>query len=313
MLPYGTTTMPTFTYEVGIEGQIVNIENFTSNNSNGQTVNYYGFIVTAPDEETSVQYDLYVTVALNPDCALQSLLIQGTEIPGFHADTTAYQIIYPIGTDSTDLITKEDITPICNDSNATIVVLEDDYDFTIIVTAHDGEHTRVYTIEQIILLSSNAMLSDILLDSVSLREFDALTFDYTHYITNAVPTVQAIAQDSTAAVEYGMYIAGEPFYIYVTAQDGSEQIYTINFVQSTIQTAATPTANDVIIKHIAGTMDFAVATIRKNVSIGIYSSEGHLVYYSKVAESNQNDAVVITNTDGSELLLDAYNTTIQFS
>ena len=312
MLPYGTAQLPVVSYELGHQLQQVSVDTFTAviNDMLQTTIR---LSVTAADQLNASEYDIRMTIAHNDDCRLQSLLIKGESISGFHSDTLSYYLQYPIGTDSTMLLTATDVIALPADTNATVAIRQNEQTIIIQVTAQNEKDVRIYTIYQEILLSSNAMLSDILLDSVSLREFDALTFDYTHYITNAVPTVQAIAQDSTAAVEYGMYIAGEPFYIYVTAQDGSEQIYTINFVQSTIQTAATPTANDVIIKHIAGTMDFAVATIRKNVSIGIYSSEGHLVYYSKVAESNQNDAVVITNTDGSELLLDAYNTTTQFS
>jgi hypothetical protein len=311
VLPYGTTTLPIFTYTLGIAGQTVSVDTIISNNTAGQTVTYYSFIVTAPDEETFEQYDVYVTVALNDDCSLQSLLVSGVEIEGFHSDTTAYQIIYPIGTDSAALVTKEAILPITNDPSATFVIYEDGYDFTIIVTANDGIHSRVYTIEQIIALSSNTRLKSILIDSVMLREFDPEVLEYTYYVGDAQPSIEAIAEDSTATVEYSMYAVNEPFYIYVTAQDGSEQMYTIYFVTTTIESSQTPSANDVLIKHLGG-QTFGAATLRKNVSIGIYDLEGHLIFYSKVAESSQNDAVLGTNSFGEDCLINVRSTTTQF-
>ena len=108
-----------------------------------------------------------------------------------------------------------------------------------------------------------------------------------------------------------MYAVNEPFYIYVTAQDGSEQMYTIYFVTTTIESSRTPSANDVLIKHLGG-QTFGAATLRKNVSIGIYDLEGHLIFYSKVAESSQNDAVLGTNSFGEDCLINVHSTTTQF-
>ena len=103
-----------------------------------------------------------------------------------------------------------------------------------------------------------------------------------------------------------MYAENEPFYIYVTAPDGTERVYTIYFLSTTIESSQTPAATDVLIKRLPGTNDLAFATLRKNVSVGIYTMDGTLVYYSRLVETTQNDAVVVTNTDGSELLLDVY-------
>lgn len=313
ILPYGTTTLPTFTYEQGIEGQQIDIDTIVSTNSNGQPITCYSFIVTAPNQEVSVQYDVFISIALNDDCSLRTLLINGEEISGFHADTTTYEIVYPIGTDSIALITIDDISAIANDPNATVTISNDEHTLTIIVTAEDGLHSCVYTISQTILLSDNNRLKAIYLDSILIRDFDADILEYTYYITDAAPTITAIAEDSTATIEYGMYVANEPFQIYVTAADGTECIYTIHLLASTIQSSQAPSKNDVIIKHIAGTLDFAVATIRKNVSVGIYTAEGHLVYYSKLTETNQNDAIMGVGADGTEILLDTYTTTTQFS
>ena len=134
----------------------------------------------------------------------------------------------------------------------------------------------------------------------------------TYYIGDAQPGVEALREDSTSIAVHSYYTAGEPFYIYVTAQDGAEQIYTIYFVATTIQSNSQPSASDVLVKHVGG-MDFAVATLRKNVSIGVYTSQGNMLFFSKVKESSQNDAVIGTNADGTDQLLDIYNYTTQFT
>ena len=304
-LPYGTIQHPNFTYNLGKEGQTVTTDTFQVNIGE-RTQTTYRFAVTAPDPMYSSEYDVRVIVALNDDCSLQSLSVRGAQVEGFHPDTTHYQIFYPIGTDSADLATITDIEAIAKDPQAVVTITANGVNFTIQVDAQDGEHSRVYTIDQVILLSDNALLSAIYLDSVLIRDFDPNCFEYTYYIVGAQPSIEAIAQDENAIVEYGMYALNEPFYIYVTAHDGTECIYTIHFLESTIQSAQTPTEKDVIIKHIAGTMDFVAATIRKNVSLGVYTAQGQLLFYSKLTESTQNDATMGTNADGSDRLLDVF-------
>ena len=307
-LPYGTTTLPEFTYDLGKEGQTVSIDTFlVTVNEREQTT--LRLSVTAPDPMYSSEYDLRIMVALNDDCRLKTILIRGTELADFHTDTTSYVITYPIGSDSTVFATIEDIQAIAQDENATVQISETDGNFTIQVDAADGQHSRVYTIQQDILRSSNAFLQAIYLDSTIIRDFDAEVFEYSYYIQETTPAITAIPQDSNAVVEYSMYVAGEPLYIYVTARDGTELIYTINFLQSTVNAAQTPMANDVLVKHMPGTMDLIFATLRKNVSVAVYTPNGRMIYYSKLTESNQNDAIVVTNADGSDRLLDVLTTT----
>ena len=307
-LPYGTTTLPEFTYDLGKEGQAVSIDTFlVTVNEREQTT--LRLSVTAPDPMYSSEYDLRIMVALNDDCRLKTILIRGTELADFHTDTTSYVITYPIGSDSTVFATIEDIQAIAQDENATVQISEIDGNFTIQVDAADGQHSRVYTIQQDILRSSNAFLQAIYLDSTIIRDFDAEVFEYSYYIQETTPAITAIPQDSNAVVEYSMYVAGEPLYIYVTAHDGTELIYTINFLQSTVNAAQTPMANDVLVKHVPGTMDLIFATLRKNVSVAVYTPNGRMIYYSKLTESNQNDAIVVTNADGSDRLLDVLTTT----
>ena len=308
ILPYGTISMPNFTYELGKEGQTVQVDTFR-NEINGQEQTTLRFSVTAPDPMFSSEYDVRISVALNSDCRLKTIMIKGEQLPDFHADSTYYLITYPVGTDSTEFATIEDIQAIAEDEQAKVTITPMGQNFTIQVDAADGQHSRVYTIEQDILRSSNALLQGIFLDSVLVRDFNAEVFEYTYYIQGIAPAILAVPQDTNATVDYSMFVDGEPYYIYVTAHDGTESTYTIHFLQSTINSAQTPMANDVLVKHIPGTMDLVFATLRKNVSVAVYTPDGHMLYYSKLTETNQNDAIVVTNADGSDRLLDVLTLT----
>ncbi len=309
ILPYGTTQMPEFTYQIGKEGQTVDVETITLADNKLTHI----FTVIAPDEESAAAYNVVVEVALNDNNRLQSLLVKGVEVENFHADTLDYTIYHPIGSSSADFATIDDIVAIAEDVNATIQITPNGEDINVLVTAEDGVHTRVYSIHQEVTLSSNTRLSALYIDSTLIRDFNPEVTEYTYYVTNAQPIVEAIAEDSTSTIEYGIYAVDAPYYIYVTAQDGSEQVYTIFFVSTTINDAATPNALDVLMKHIKGTRDIAFATLRKNVSVCVYHMNGQVLFHAAIPESNQNDVIIITNANGQEELVDVYTPITTFT
>ena len=163
-----------------------------------------------------------------------------------------------------------DVQAIAQDKNATVTISENGSTFIIQVDAQDGKHSRTYFIEQVILLSSNARLEAIYIDNALLRDFDPDILEYTYYLTSgAQPNILTVPEDSDATIVESMFLLNEPLYIYVTAPDGTERTYTIHFLSSTIETAKTPQANDVLVKRLAGSNDLVFATLRKNVSIAI--------------------------------------------
>ena len=83
--------------------------------------------------------------------------------------------------------------------------------------------------------------------------------------------------------------------------------------KATIQSANTPYAHDVLMKHITGTHELVFATIRKNVSVAVYDAQGSLLYMTKLPESSQNDIVMITNADGVDELVDVYTPLATFT
>jgi hypothetical protein len=301
--------MPTFTYKEGIEEQTVDVETITLAENKLTHI----FTVTAPDEESATAYNVLVEVALNDNSRLQTLLVKGTQIANFHADTLNYTILYPIGSSESDFATIADIEAITEDANATIQITQNGEDINVLVVAEDGIHTRVYSIQQVIELSSNTRLSALYVAGELIRNFDPEVTEYTYYVTNTQPSVDAIAEDTTSTIEYGIYAVDAPYYIYVTAQDGSEQVYTIHFVSSTINSSATPNVLDILMKHIQGTKDIAFATIRKNVSVAVYKMNGQMLFHSAVPESNQNDVIMIINANGQEELVDIHTPLTTFT
>lgn len=302
-LPFGTLELPLLTYDLGHAKQTVAIDTLIAN-LNGRTQTTIRFSVTAPDPVFSSEYDIRMMVAQNNNSRLSMLTIKGDSIANFHSDTLSYDIVYPIGTDSTELAQLADIEAYAEDSNAVVTIIENGIDFMIQVTAQDGKAISIYTITQSILKSSDASLQMILLDSVPLYGFMSDILEYTYYINATQPQIEAITTDSTSSVEYGIFTLGEPFNIYVTAADGTERVYSINFLETTINSADIPTANDVLFRHIGGTMDVMFATLRKRVSVAIYDQQGHRLFYQSVPESNQNDATIFVNSEGIEELMD---------
>ena len=314
-LPYGTETLPELTYTLGHALQTVSQETFQA----GQTTTYR-FTVTAADMLSSSQYDVRMIIALSPEARLKDLLVKGQTMnimnadgtyTTFHSDTLNYTIEYSIGTNSAELIKLQDIQAITLDSVATYTIAQDGIDFIIQVDAADGVHALTYTIRQVILRSDNAKLKDILLDGESIRNFDPNVFEYTHYIIATYPFIEAIPEDSNAVVTPGI-LEGDSINLYVTAADGTENTYTLYFPISTLQSTQTPGVNDVLVKHL-GELNFAAATIRKNVSFALYSMTGHLLFTSKLEETSQNDAVISIKADGSEQLMDVFNATTHFT
>jgi hypothetical protein len=151
------------------------------------------------------------------------------------------------------------------------------------------------------------------MNNVLIRDFDPDVLEYVYYVTDAQPNIQAVAEDTSATIEYGIYAVDAPYYIYVIAEDGSERVYTIHIQSSTISTSQSPSAYDVLMKHVPGSSDIIFATTRKNISVAVYNTDGQLLFLSDVPASSQNDIVVINNTAGHTQLVDVLSPMTTFT
>lgn len=179
------------------------------------------FTVTSEDETVVRNYVVTIQVLPSDVCALSDLFVGGTAVEGFDPAKTAYSVELPHGT--TELPAVDYILA---DRNSTAVKTIDGQQVTITVTAEDGTHQTVYTVQFTVAKSANADLQSILLDGTPLDGFFA---DEHHYDVSlpygaAVPVITAVAANPAATVQ----ISGTT--ITVTAEDGkTTAVYTLSF------------------------------------------------------------------------------------
>ncbi|OUS14461.1 hypothetical protein A9Q93_08100, partial [Nonlabens dokdonensis] len=180
--------------------------------------------VVAEDDSISSVYSVYITEGpAATDATLFALSVSNSSVPGFNPDTLCYTITYPFGSTFTPSVIATTTDP-----NATAVVTNVSIPgtATIVVTAEDGITVNTYCINyEVETLSTNAFLSDILLDGVSITGFAANT--YTYYVelpngTASIPMVTYTTADANAMVNYAAATLPltDTATIEVTAQDG---------------------------------------------------------------------------------------------
>ena len=305
-LPYGTDSLPHITPLKAEEEQKVEMTRQQLPDTGEEIVT---ITVTAPNEFDQSAYTITFITAKNSDASLSAIYVRDTLLPHFNPDTTEYTLIYAAGTDSAALITGNDIRYTATDSLATVTVTtEAGTSIVLTVTAQDGT-VRTYIIRQTILPDMENGISMIYLDDMPLPDFDPQRDFYTYYINEGgtTPKVSAEAVSLLADINIKEVPAGDTCIITCTAESGDARKYYIWFAASTINTAATPTANDVLVKHIAGTDQVIFATLRKNVFVAVYTMRGELVFYAPVPESDQNDASIVISAQGTEQLIDVAN------
>lgn len=298
-LPYGTKDLPTVTaVSVEKDAQVV-----VSQSGMVVTVE-----VTAPDGETMLEYTIAFTVALNSDCKLTDLRLSGRTLDNFDPDSTLYVVRYELGTKESDLPGVEAISYTASDSLATVVLQAgDDHELQIIVRAQDGESSMTYRILQQIAKSDNCYLKAVFFGEEEFTDFDPEQTEYTYLLTEGqlAPMIIPVPDDERATADTIIAIAGDTVnLVRCYAEDGSVRTYTFRFPYSTINNAQVPTSDDVLAKHLRGSMQYVFATVRNDVTVGLYDQYGHLVALEKVPVANPNAVQVVETADGMERLLD---------
>lgn len=266
-------------------------------------------VVTAGDGETTAEYTLTFFHMLSSNWYLSDLQVRGVTIDGFRRDSLTYTIIYPVGTDSTSLCKESDIVAVPEETDATVSVSKTDEVIQIFVTAPDGT-IGVYTIDQTILLSSEARLSMIWLDEVELKGFDKDVLTYSVILAQGatLPEITAATVDATATWEVGMEADienGKSVEIYSTAQDGTALTYTIQFVYANWAATSDVDSDDCLFFPIESGQ-FKAVTISVGVKLGVYDMNGHLLQLSEVPVADPADVEVEVDDLGNQKLVKAY-------
>lgn len=265
-------------------------------------------LVTAGDGTTSSEYTLTFVHLLSSNWHLADLLVNGVTIAGFDADLLEYEVLYPVGTDSTALLDATAISAVPQDPDATLTITMEDGVIQIFVTAPDGT-IGVYTIEQTIMLSSEAHLEMIWLNGEEVRNYDRETLNYTIIIAQGaqVPEITAVPVDTLASWELGMETVienGKRVEIYCTAEDGTTIVYVLDFVYAEWAASSVVDTDDYIFLY-AGGGQYKAVSIGIGIQVGIYDLNGHRLMLQEVPVADPADVVVEIDEKGNQILVDA--------
>jgi hypothetical protein len=269
VLPYGTTELPEITWTLGDADQVATVD----------VTNNVAIISVEAQDGTPNEYIIYFTIEKSAENRLKNIFIKGEKLEGFDPETLAYNIVYPYGTQESEVPTIEDITYEVFEEAEQVELLSNDKTLLIRVTAENGD-VRTYAIVQSIALNSNTQLEDILINGKSIDGFDPENLEYTYvlpYGSLVVPEdIQYVTSDTTQTVVMAINPLGEPTRIFVTAQDGSEAIYKIHFTVDDFDPSVEPTSDNVC---ITSTPDgkWKFTTNCANVSVMISTLNGKVM------------------------------------
>ncbi len=186
-------------------------------------------LVTAEDGVTQHTYTIDFHV-LGTDATLADLTVNGTTIPGFDPNIFEYDYTVPNG----DPIPVVGATP--SDTNATMVITQATSlpgTATVLVTAEDTITTNLYTVNFLYFPGTDATLSDLTVDGVTIPGFDPNVFEYDYGVVEgyAVPYIEGTPTDSLATVaDIQAITVPDTAYSIVTAEDGvTTNTYSVNF------------------------------------------------------------------------------------
>lgn len=298
-LSYGTE-MPEITWVTGDEQQQVD--------TTWVDETHLLITVTAGDGETTEEYTITFIFQLSDNWHLADLQVRGVTITDFDRDSLAYELIYPIGTKHDELCSPDDIIAIPEEADATVDISMVEDLVQIFVTAPDGT-LGVYTIDQIILLSSEARLRMIWLDDTTeVRNFNPDTLSYTITLKQGaiLPAITAETIDPSATWDLGMETetedGGKRVEIFGEAEDGTLVMYTLKFRYADWNATSTVDADDYIFFYI-GDGQYKAVTIGIGIQLAIYDVAGHRVMMENMPVADPSDVYVHTDMNGNQRLL----------
>lgn len=251
-------------------------------------------VVTAEDGTTTVTYEINFTIELSDVATLSDLTVDGTTIDGFNSEVVSYNYIVPDGT-----TTPPTVAGTATDATASVVVNDAASipgTTTVVVTAEDGVTVITYSVNFKFDLSTDATLSDLMVDGTTVNNFDPGTINYTVTLpfgTTVVPTVTVTTTDDGASyvINAAASLPGTTTVV-VTAEDGeTEIIYSIFFdVETSVE------IHDGVRVKVYPTIsseDFRVKASGQINMISVYDVTGKVVL-QKVGEA-QEQTISIPN------------------
>ena len=296
VFPYGTEVLPEITYE-GV------VADYSSITIDGDTVHGTTTITVVSQNELVInEYQLNFSVRLSDNAYLRNLNVKGL-INDFDSLVFTYHITFPIGTKESQLPKAEDVIFEKALPTQTVTVTQThSEEIVITVIAEDGVAINAYVITFEILLSNNTLLSDILVNGVSIDNFSPTQFDYTYYLFHGslLPTLEGIKSEESQIVDVTMGTIDDISYIYVEAEDGSVGEYRVHFKTTDINPGEKPSMDDVKWTEL-GDGYYKASSIRDNVIVRIYQTDGLCIRSAKVGLVDPNDNIKEDHEGGTIL------------
>ena len=223
-LPVGTRIFPVVSW--------VNGDEYQTATSTAEEIDEYNKVVKittlAQDGVHSLTYTVNLVVEKSSNNTLKDIQIDNVSLEGFDPLTNNYVVELPIGTEGYPEVT---FTPGDEYQKPTDPVV-DGNKVTINVEAEDGSK-RTYTVEFVILHSSNTDLAAIYVDYDLIDGFDPAVTEYNYvlpYGTTELPVVTFDLGDQWQKVEPTENGVNGDYILTVNAEDGeSSKAYTIHF------------------------------------------------------------------------------------
>ncbi|MBO5728972.1 MAG: hypothetical protein J6R43_03930 [Paludibacteraceae bacterium] len=217
-LPIGTTTLPVVAYEKGDEYQQVSV--VTENSEIKITVKSQSGAQTI--------YRIKFIIAQSTISTLNDIQLDGVSIEGFDPAKTAYKVELPQGT-----TVAPKITFVKGDDYQTITLTEGGLTGTtrILVKAQSGAVTT-YTIEFVVVKSSNSKLNAIMIDAQLIDGFasDVTTYNLTlPRGTTKLPEITWTPGDASQTIRLAEGGVNGETKITVKAQTGDVTVYSLIF------------------------------------------------------------------------------------
>ena len=270
VLPIGTTTYPTVTWEQGDEYQTVNQLN--------QNLNGVNNIQVTAGDGTQFIYKLTLSVAQADNTYLNMIYVGGAELTGFLSTKFEYSCVLPSGTTALPSVTYTK-----GDEYQTVTArgrgVNGDYVITVVSQAGSSQ---TYTIHFSVASSDNTALSMIYYGGTRISDFAANKYEYTVTLAAGVTTIPRVTADKGETSQTMTITQGNPATVKVTAQSGATATYTINFVLQ--QLSSNTQLND--IKVGGQTIDgFSASTYEYSVVLPKGTTTLPAVTYTKGEES----------------------------
>jgi hypothetical protein len=186
-------------------------------------------LVATPEDENmaSTTYTIHMVVEKSSLTTLKDIQLDNVSMEGFVPETTNYVIELPIGTQ-----TNPEVTWTMGDEFQDVDPQVEDNKVTLTVTAEDSS-VRVYTVQFVVLHSSNALLNGISVDYQPLDGFNPEVFEYNYVLpwgTTQMPKVTYEMGDAWQKVTPEDGGINGDYKLFVQAEDGiTSNTYVIHF------------------------------------------------------------------------------------